>query len=511
MFEHAAGGKAVLTSTLLSFAVIAVLLAIYDPASRSRQRAAVALFLLSLAGVCVAAATAMRNGTENGLYLWLTATSHFLHIVAIITVAGVFIFDLVLNRVHLKPPAILCDLILAAAYLVAAVFCLSTANVNVSGLITASAVVTAVIGFSLQDTLGNVMGGVAIQLERTIAVGDWIKVDHHVGMVKEIRWRQTSIETGDWDTIVIPNSVLMKNVVQVFSRKAGQPRVHRQSLTFNVELNHAPNLIIETVETALRQEAMPCVATSPPPGCMLGRYESSYATYVIQYWLTNQDEDDATDSLIRSRVWYALHRIGIEMSIPSIRQFQVNAEQHRQHRESLESQQRLAALEAVTLFGPLAPEERALTAQRLKLCQFARGESMIRQGAEGDSLFIILRGQAAVRVAVEGHDATQAVAVLKDGDFFGEMGLMTGDRRSATVVALSDVDCYKLDKAGFHDILARRPKIAEEMSDLLARRRVELEAVRENLSEEARRQRVQKTRGDLLGKIRRFFGLESAA
>jgi len=260
----------------------------------------------------------------------------------------------------------------------------------------------------------------------------------------------------------------------------------------------------------LREEKMPCVAGEPAPMCQLDSYQSSYATYVIRYWLTSLHEDDTTDSLIRSRVWYALHRIGIEPSIPSIRQFQVNAEQHRQQKETVEAQQRLAALEAVTLFAPLAPEERSLTAQKLKLCRFGRGESMIRQGAEGDSLFIIVRGQAAVRVAIDGHDATQAVAVLKDGDFFGEMGLMTGARRSATVMALTDVDCYTLDKAGFHEIVARRPGIAEEMSDLLARRRVELDAVRENLTEEAQRQRVQKTKGDLLGKIRRFFLLESA-
>jgi small-conductance mechanosensitive channel/CRP-like cAMP-binding protein len=500
--QETTGGWTVLGSTVLSFTVISVLLAIFDPNSHRRLRAAVMLFILSLIGLCVAA-WALKNGTDD-LYLWLKAAARFLHIVAILTVAGVFLFDLALDAIHLRPPAILCDLLLAAAYLIAAAFCLGTANVN------ASAVVTAVIGFSLQDTLGNVMGGMAIQLERTISVGDWIKVEDYVGIVKEIRWRQTSIETSDWDTIVIPNSVLMKNVVQVFSRRAGQPRLHRQTLSFNVGFQSKPNQIIECVETALRDEHIECMAKIPAPVCQLDSYQSSFATYVIRYWLTSLHEDDTTDSVIRSRVWYALHRIGIEPSIPSIRQLQVNAEADRQKRDAMEHQERVAALEAVALFAPLAPEERSATADRLVLCRFARGESILRQGAEGDSLFIILHGEAAVRVAIEGHDATQAVAVLKDGDFVGEMSLMTGARRSATVVALSDVDCYKLDKAAMQDVLSRRPRIAEDLSDVLARRRVELETVKENLTEEAKRQRVQKTKGDLLGKIRRFFLLESA-
>ena len=84
---------------------------------------------------------------------------------------------------------------------------------------------------------------------------------------------------------------------------------------------------------------------------------------------------------------------------------------------------------------------------------------------------------------------------------------MTGEPRTASVVALTDATCYRLDKGGFDGILQQRPEIAEEMSRLLARRRVELESLKEHLSQAALQERLKKTERDLLHRIRRFFAL----
>ena len=121
---------------------------------------------------------------------------------------------------------------------------------------------------------------------------------------------------------------------------------------------------------------------------------------------------------------------------------------------------------------------------------------------------MITRGDAEVRVAVDGN-LNERVATLHQGDFFGEMGMMTGAPRRATVIALSDVECYRVDKEAFDDILQQRPEIVESISEILARRGVELDAAREGLTEEAKRARIQKNKGDLLRRIRNFFTLES--
>ena len=131
---------------------------------------------------------------------------------------------------------------------------------------------------------------------------------------------------------------------------------------------------------------------------------------------------------------------------------------------------------------------------------------MTRQGAEAHWLYLIIDGEAEVRVAADGN-VSERLATLGAGDFFGEMGMMTGEPRTATVIAVSDVECYRLDKEAFHDILQSRPEIAENISEILARRRVELEAAREGLDEEAKLQRLRHHRGDLLQRIKGFFRL----
>src|SRR6266568_3346184 len=135
-------------------------------------------------------------------------TSLLLFAFSVVNVAGVFVFEVLLESLRLKPPRIMRDLLQALGYVVAAITILSKYT-DLTGIIATSAVLTAIIGLSFQDTLGNMMGGMALQMERTIGVGDWIRIDGQEGMVKEIRWRHTAIETRNWDTIVIPNSALM--------------------------------------------------------------------------------------------------------------------------------------------------------------------------------------------------------------------------------------------------------------------------------------------------------------
>jgi len=131
-----------------------------------------------------------------------------------------------------------------------------------------------------------------------------------------------------------------------------------------------------------------------------------------------------------------------------------------------------------------------------------------RQGAVAHWLYILRRGEAEVRVTAPGSDLSQRVATLREGDFFGEMGLLTGEPRSATIIALTDVECYRLDKEHFNEILQRRPEVAQDLAHILAQRRVELEAILEGLNEEAMRQRMTHLRTDFLGRIRHFFTLD---
>jgi small-conductance mechanosensitive channel/CRP-like cAMP-binding protein len=491
---------------VLVFLVVAFVLLFSKPAERMRIRTALLLFALSLLVFVLAAALLSFGVAANSLtFKWTRWAARIFQWLAIVNVAAVFVFEVLLNPLRLKPPRIMRDLLLALAYIVVAITILSR-DTDLTGIIATSAVLTAVIGLSFQDTLGNMMGGMALQMERAISVGDWIRVENHEGMVREIRWRHTSIETRNWDTIVIPNSALMKSHVTVLGRRAGEPRQRRQWVYFNVDFRYSPTEVIDVVEAALQVEPIANVASTPQPNCVLMDFKESYCSYAVRYWLTDLAVDDPTSSVVRTRIYFALTRANIALSIPAHALFLEEEQERAARKQTRKIERGVNALKQVELFQSLTDEERRELAAHLRTAPFVRGEVMTKQGAEAHWLYIMTKGDAEVRFSLDGK-LNEHVATLHPGDFFGERGMMTGERRSADVIALTDVECYRLDKESFNAILRKRPELAEDISQVLARRRVELEAAREDLNEEAKRARMQTHQGDLLKRIKRFFAL----
>ena len=492
---------------VLVFVALAFVLFFSKPHERMRIRAALLLFALSIVVFLIAAALLSFGVPQTSLaFKWTRWAARIFQWFAIVNIAAVFVFELLLQPLRLKPPRIMRDLLLALAYLVVGITILSR-DTDLTGIIATSAVLTAVIGLSFQDTLGNMMGGMALQMERAFTVGDWIRVDNQEGIVKEIRWRHTAIETRNWDTIVIPNSALMKSQVTVLGLRTGEPRQHRQWVYFNVDFRYSPADVIDTVEAALCAEPIANVAVSPPPNCVLMDFKESYGSYAVRYWLTDMAVDDPTNSVVRTRIYFALRRANIALSIPAHALFVTEEEQGRTARKlTREIENRVKALKRVELFHPLTDEELHELAPHLRTAPFVRGEVMTKQGAKAHWLYIMTRGDAEVRFSLDGK-LSEHVATLHPGDFFGERGMMTGEPRSADVIALTDVECYRVDKESFNDILRKRPELAEDISTVLARRRVELEAAQEDLNEEAKRARMRSHQGDLLGRIKSFFKL----
>ena len=508
-FQTAAGMAGVYHWVAIGLMLTAAILFVVVPTERTRIRNAVLLFAVAFVGLIVAALLATSGVPhERAPYRWTRWASLFISNIAVVNLASVFVFEVALDAVRLKPPRILRDLLLAFVYIIIALSLLSQSGVDLTGIVATSAVITAVIGFSLQDTLGNIMGGMALQMERTIGVGDWVRIDTHEGRIKEIRWRQTSIETRNWDTIVIPNSMMMKGQVTILGRREGAPRQHRMWVHFNVDFRYKPTDVIDTVETALRAEPIANVAHEPAPNCIFLDFKESYANYAVRYWLTDIALDDPTNSVVRQRIFFALQRASIPLSIPAHSLFVNEKDESSLKRKHLEEiANRVDALKQIELFNTLTDEERNALAEQLIEAPFVRGEAMTRQGAEAHWLYIIKSGEAEVRVVVEGTGLGEKVASLPAGAFFGEMGLMTGEPRTATVIATTDVQCLRLDKEAFHAILHQRPEIAEDISHILARRRIELDSVREGLNEEAARQRMLHAQHDFLNRIRSFFKL----
>jgi CRP-like cAMP-binding protein len=254
------------------------------------------------------------------------------------------------------------------------------------------------------------------------------------------------------------------------------------------------------------------VAADPLAHCICYDFakdtRDSFAYYAVRYWLTELAKDDPTNSLVRQRIYAALKRAGIPLAVPGTAVFLSQDDpEHVQRKEGRELDRRIAALESVALFGPMTAEEKARIAPRIRPTPFVRGEAITRQGAAAHWLYVLIRGEVEIRLRAEGGEE-RVLGTLQAPDFFGEMGVMTGAPRSTTVVALGDVECFRIEKGDFQHILAGRPEIAEGISGILAQRRVGLLALQETLSAAERERRLQAEHGRILAGIRSFFGLD---
>jgi len=507
MIPHDLGWSTLLHSELpwitLAALVLSGLLLRLRPHERSVYLNTLWLFL---AGVIVAGLAALLDLIVPSMAGTLYAIGRIASAIALIRLVGFFAFRLVLPAAARNLPRIVEDLIIVIVYVVYGFVQLRAAGVDLSSLVTTSAILTAVIAFAMQDTLGNVLGGLAIQADNTVQVGDWVRVDGElVGQVRDIRWRSTLIETSNWETVVIPNSSIMKGRVAILGKREGAPVQWRRTLDFMVDPRVPPARIIASVNEEMRDVPIANVARHPAPNTVLHGFQDGNLLYHLRYFLTDLLEDEMTDSMVRVHLFASLQRAGIRIAE---RQHTVHAvsrdEAHADAVRKREIGRRLEMLRGVDLFSVLSDEEMNEIADRVQYAPFARGDVITKQGNVAHWLYIVAFGEAEVRYEPPYGEA-QVLGALRAGQFFGEMALLTGEARSATVVAKTDVECYRLDRAAFQGLLLKRPEIADGMSRVISSRKPELERVRELFATQPVASPAEQA--DLLTRIRRFFGL----
>jgi small-conductance mechanosensitive channel/CRP-like cAMP-binding protein len=487
----------------IAVAMLAALVAlrtVVTPEDRGRLRAGVffaGAYLISLFLISIFFPLSAPTSAASPHLYTLRVLYRLLFCFAAVLTAGLVVFDLVLGRRQI--PRILRDLCQGIAYLIAGFLVLTRAEVDVTKIFTASVLTTAVIGLALQETLGNIMAGLALQIERDFDVGDWIRIDAKItGRIREVRWRVTSLITKNGDLILVPNGLVARAVLTNFSRPT---TAHRQWIFLRMHFRHPPAQVREVVLGAVR--AIPSIRLDPAPDCLLWEFKEDSVTYAIRYWLDDFQQDDPLDAEARSLIWYAMHRAGMEIPFPSrnIHVTEMN-EDRAQRKLDEDYARRVDALSRVDVFRALDAEKIDRLARRLRLVPFGPGEVILRQGEPGDSLYVVRSGEVAVRLAL--HGVQRDVATLSAGQFFGEMSLMTGESRSATIVARTDVQCYVVSKDAFQEILDSKPELAATISEILSHRQVALGESAEAASAPSPQEPQQ-----LLSKIAAFFGIKS--
>jgi small-conductance mechanosensitive channel len=486
-------------SVALSCVLLAILVRLGTRLPRRELRSMWFFWVLGILAWLAANTLAWQGSALWGPYL-LDGSAAMLGLAAL-QLGVVLVFQLLMPAVGLGSPRIAQDLTFLGLALGAGLYGLSHWGVDPSRLFTTSAVLTAVLAFAMQDTLGNVLGGVVLQLDNSLRVGDAVRVDDISGTVVDVRWRYTAIETTDLETVVVPNSWLMKNRFRVLRPKGQEPLVVRRTVPFHVDTIVAPSRVMAVMNQAVADASIATVSTHRAAATVLLEVTAGYCRYGLRYWLTDPEADTPTDSQVRMHVLAALERNGIRLGAVQEQRSMVNDAQAREAQAQLEHARRLVTVQRTALFQGLTTAEQELLAQHLVHAHFVAGGVLTRQGAAAHWLYLIVQGR--VRVTAEKAGVVTPVSELGEGEFFGEVGMLTGEPRGATVTALTDVECYRLDKQGFALVLMARPEIAQEIATVIERRQSGMSAAVDH----ALKAQTDSRQEPLLIRIKNFFGM----
>jgi small-conductance mechanosensitive channel/CRP-like cAMP-binding protein len=379
------------------------------------------------------------------------------------------LIDRWIKRRGANVPRLVLDVGRGLAFIVVILLTLSLVlGVQLSSIVISSTILTAVIGLALQDLLKNVISGIALQGERPFEIGHWVEINKQIGRVVEMSWRATRVITVDGNYVIYPNSNLAQ--AELINYTIGSP-VQAMHVQVGVGYSHAPNLVKQVLADAA--SASPDVCREPPPSIKLIQYGDYSVTYDIKFWLYNYDKYPEKRDAVMTNAWYHLHRAGIKLPFPirEVYMHQVDplseADQHHFQIEQL-----VASLRHVDLFAVLDSAELHALAEQTSQRLYGAGEVLARQGELGDSFFIIRSGRVRIDVDDDLNDSLPAVTVnrLGPGEFFGELALLTGAPRGATVIAEADTETLVVAQHDIAPLLQANPELPERMGAVLARR-----------------------------------------
>ncbi|NOJ77715.1 mechanosensitive ion channel [Myxococcus xanthus] len=367
-------------------------------------------------------------------------------------------------------------------------------NVDLAGLVATSAVLSVVIGLALQETLGNLFAGLSLQLDRPFEVGHFIRIGTHTGRVVFIGWRSIRLANFRREVITLPNSMVAKELVLNFTQ---DPNPVGIDVEFRLSRDAAPNQVKHALLETMRET--PLILPEPAPIARTLSYEESAIRYMVRFFIGDYGLADAVKEDLHTRLWYRLRRANIEIPYA---QRTVHVRQETARTELSEDTIR-SLLGAVDLFQSLDTEELDRLRQESLVRRFGAGERIIQEGDEGRTFYVLASGEVSVRTGKAQSEVTR----LGRGSYFGEMCLLTGERRSATVVAVEDSLLLEVDRPTFARLFTEYPGLARQLSSMLAQRRTQLRAVAEasGTSNDAIPAEV----GRILGRLRQIFGLNA--
>ncbi len=405
---------------------------------------------------------------------------------------GALVFGAAARLGEYQAPALVRNIFSIVVYITAFVFIFKWffPAVELTPLFATSTIFGLILGLALQDTLGNLFSGISLQADKPFQAGDVVTLGAMTGVVESVTWRGVRLRTFANRIVFISNSSIAKESIEV----APRDNLNARLVFFNTLYNDSPAKTIHVVREAIREAEN--VSRARRPIVRIRDLASDGIDWEVKYWAEDYSKYNDTDALVRQLIWYAFRRAGIGFAFPT-RTLHIE----RPKKETAQHQDRLVErLAGVDLFAPLSSDETARLAAAAQNHVYAAGESVIRSGDAGSSMFVVHKGR--VRVQISDNGAARTVATLGEGDFFGEMALLTGEPRTANVVAAEETEVMEIGHAALKQIFDANPDLIESLCELITERRAGLAAQNDADND------VKKESAGLGKSIRRFFGFD---
>lgn len=373
---------------------------------------------------------------------------------------------------------------------------------SVTGLWATSGVIGIIIGLALQSMIADVFSGLAINVDRPFAIGHWIRLqprgsDPLIGCVEEVSWRATRLRSIDNVMHIVPNNLLGVLVVTNLSMPQSRSRF---ALEFRVDYSVASERVLRVLDAAVRDAG---VLESPPPTARISDVSEDGVVYRVHFWLEpaevspRRGRHQVAASVLKhlSAAGIALAHPKRDLSVVPPRVIELDLE-----RDQAELVRR------VPLFAGLEDGEVERLAASITRRRFESGQVVFEKDDPGDSMFLVVEGLLSVLAPVEGRSEPLRVGQIGAGDFFGEMSLLTGEPRSATVCAVTEVLAFEIKKPDVQDLITGRPEMVRQVSRVVAERQAANLAALDRTRADAQVPGTTGLADRLFERITRFFG-----
>jgi len=415
----------------------------------------------------------------------------------------VFMWTMLLqHRIGTVVPRLLKDVVTTIIFFIAVVFIFGTIfQKSVTGLLAASGALGLVVGFAAKNVISDIFNGIAINLDKPFKIGDIVFLHDRTlnisAQVKEVTWRTTRFETDRNGLLVIPNDKISSMPIT--------------NLSYHKSINYEVTVVLDEdvpSERALRIlnaaiRGNETILKDPAPKARISGFNELGIKYSISYWLqpTKISPGVGKHGVVQSIIHY-LKKSDIGYALPK----QTNLISRNPPKDYANPIGPRATLEHIEIFSKLTPDEFDIVTEHCTMHLVPEGETICEIDEEGDSMYVIAEGLLRVFIRIKGEKHLVGVATLGPRDFFGEMSLLTGQPRTATIKADTEVVIYKIPKEAMVKVLQQRPQLAEKISHVVAARQAANIKMDEEMKSVKDKQDHQKSlAANILDGMKKFF------